>query len=119
LHAVLDGLALFTPVAEHGGHAAGDGWLAFAVILHRLPVALVIWWLVQPKLGPRVAYGLLAIVALGTVVGFFSSHRIWPMLEPSAIALLQAVIAGMLLHVIVERHGILEPRPRRATSQSV
>ncbi|MEM7352990.1 MAG: hypothetical protein AAF657_19490, partial [Acidobacteriota bacterium] len=46
LHAVLDGLALFTPVAEHGGHAAGDGWLAFAVILHRLPVALVIWWLV-------------------------------------------------------------------------
>jgi hypothetical protein len=57
LHAALDGAALFAPEAEalmatSGQAHAGAGFLlAMAILLHRLPLAMAIWWLGRRYLG--------------------------------------------------------------------
>ena len=44
LHGMLDGVAL----ANAHGHAT-----PLAVVLHRLPEGLTLWWLLRPTYGPR------------------------------------------------------------------
>ena len=125
VHATLDGLALFGPQAEaasidvaavhdelaqaegmasHDHQHASASLLAMAVILHRLPMALAIWWIAVPSLGRRVACGLLVAIASATLAGFFLGGRISGMLSSSGLALLQAAIAGMLLHMVLGHH---------------
>ena len=106
LHAALDGLALFAPHAEpHSGHGAASGsLLALAVVLHRLPMALAIWWIAAPSLGPRIAAGLLGTIGVATVGGFVVAGEIWGGLSSPTFAVLQAAIAGMLLHMVLGHH---------------
>lgn len=111
LHAALDGVALFAPLAhrvEEVGHhhASVTGTaLALAVILHRLPMALAIWWLARPVLGQRSAIRLLGGIALATVVGFLFAGPLWRSLPEVGIALFEAMVAGMLLHIVIDHHG--------------
>ncbi|MBT8492828.1 MAG: permease, partial [Deltaproteobacteria bacterium] len=93
LHAVADGMALALPEGEHS-------LLGLAVLLHRLPVALTIWWLLAPGRGSKAAIVLLAVVAGATVVGFTSTESIAPHLDTDAFAFLQALVAGSLMHVV-------------------
>ena len=52
LHGAMDGIALFAPVSgAPPGHSNAAWMLALAVILHRLPMALAIWWLSRPQVG--------------------------------------------------------------------
>jgi uncharacterized MnhB-related membrane protein len=126
-HSVLDGVALFGPQAERqraalhaeelhaeevvsghnhaASHAASPTLLALAVILHRLPVALAIWCFVCPNAGRITAIGLLIAIGLATVLGFLIADEIWLALSSPDIALLQALIGGMLLHVVVGHQG--------------
>jgi len=120
LHATVDGVALFVPGGEHLAEAAGNGHshagaslLALAVILHRFPMALAIWWFAVPNLGRKVAVGLLAAIGVATVVGFTVADRLWLGLSSPGIALLQAAVAGMLLHVVVGHHHGVEGIPAR------
>jgi hypothetical protein len=64
LHALLEGAAL---VPGQEGIAAPFG---LAVVLHRIPVGLVIWWLVRPRYGTTA--GLLAVgaIVLVTLAGY-------------------------------------------------
>ena len=98
LHAVLDGVALTSPA--HAGETAG---LAAAVVLHRLPVGLGIWWLARPLYGRAAALGLLGAIAVFSVVGYAFGEPLIQTLSSKWIAIFQALIAGSLLHVIL-RH---------------
>jgi len=91
VHAALEGRALSL-------HGAGSGALAvLAVVLHRLPLGLGLWWLVRPVVGPLGASALLGAVALvgGAGLGWGGA-----VLEPGLLqvaALLQAFTAGAVL----------------------
>ena len=103
-HAFVDGAAL-TGVA-----ASSAGMLAGAVVLHRVPVGLAVWWIARPVFGPRVAWGLLGLIGASTLAGYAAGTRLLPTLSLTALAAFQGFVAGSLLHVVffhkhVEAHG--------------
>lgn len=100
LHALLDGVAI---ASDQAGVAAGSSELALAVVLHRVPVGLGIWWLVRPLYGLRAAAGMLLGIALFSTLGFLFGDALLAAAPQGAIALVQALLAGSLLHVIL-RH---------------
>lgn len=63
-HAFLDGVGL----AQHD--PTGERVVAWAVVLHRVPDGLAIWWLVRPKRGFAAATCLLIAIAGATIAGF-------------------------------------------------
>jgi uncharacterized membrane protein YraQ (UPF0718 family) len=109
LHAMLDGVAL----SGFAGGAQADRQLALAVLLHRLPEGLTLWWLLRPVYGRMVAGGALLAVAVVTAVGMMAplgvgSHG-W--LGGQGLALVQALVGGSLLHVVVHRPHPLSQEP--------
>jgi uncharacterized membrane protein YraQ (UPF0718 family) len=113
-HAFLDGVGL----AEHG--LASDRIIAWAVVLHRVPDGLAIWWLVRPKRGFAAATCLLLAIAAATVAGFHEGARVLDAANPTIMGLFQAAIGGSLLHVVLLHapHGE-GLRSRAATTASV
>jgi uncharacterized membrane protein YraQ (UPF0718 family) len=106
VHEFFDGVALGLPAAGHAhGHEHHDegSILAMAVVLHRLPVAVTVWWLLRPVLGAVAAAGTLAGLGLATVAGFAFAGRVEPLMGEAWIGLLQCLVAGSLLHVVVHR----------------
>jgi hypothetical protein len=110
LHALFDGVALA---------ASADQALVLAVVLHRVSDGLGIWWLARPAYGKRVATLLLGTLAAFSIVGFALEQPIAAGTSHAWFALLQALIAGSLLHVIL-RHLPSAPRgddrPPRGTA---
>ena len=100
LHAITDGATLVGD-HDHHGHA-----LALGVILHRIPIGLTIWWLVRPLYGPKIAWSLLSVIMLGTILGYVFAPAILEPLSTSGFAMFQAFVAGSLFHVTFHRiHG--------------
>lgn len=97
LHAMVDGSAL---APHHGAHEGHGTLLPFAVILHRLPVGLTIWWLLKPAFGSWMAASVLGLVGLATVSGFALGSILTTELSGRGIAYFQALVAGSLLHVV-------------------
>ena len=95
-HGVLDGVALST--------AALEPQLAAAVVLHRLPMGLGMWWLGVSLIGRRAATIVLLTEAGATVLGFAAGEGVSTLLEGPALHCLQAFMAGMVLHVVAG-HG--------------
>jgi uncharacterized protein len=104
-HALLDGTAL------RSGEA-GASLLPVAIILHRIPEGLAIWWLFRPLVGARLAAGALGLVGVATTLGFELSVRLVEIVPERFIALLQALVAGCLLHIVA--HHELDERDERA-----
>lgn len=100
VHTILDGLTL----AAHS-HAEVSAAIAAAIVLHRLPVALLIWWLVRPRYGRRAAGVALSAIALATIAGFLLEGHLHSFGgfdgNSSVFAYIQALVAGSLLHVIL------------------
>jgi hypothetical protein len=118
LHALLDGVALRAGgVALRAGSTDALDALALAVVLHRVSDGLGIWWLARPVYGKRVAVLLLATLAVFSFVGFLFERTIAAGVSNSWFALLQALIAGSLLHVIL-RHPPSAPRARAGSESS-
>jgi len=118
LHAVVDGIALVGAGAGHHRPPAGDHLhlppagappLALAVVLHRLPVALVIWWFAAPLWGRWRAGALLAAIGGATIAGFAVGERLWTTLSSPQLGVGQAAIAGMLFHVLLRHPGAETP----------
>ena len=103
VHALLDGLAL-THQASHEETRA----LSAAVIVHRIPIGLGLWWLAAPLYGRRAALGLLSAIALFSALGFFFGEALIEGASSTGVALFQALIAGSLIHVIF-RHPPVRP----------
>ncbi len=97
LHGLMDGSALAPHHHAHLGHAH---LLPFAVIIHRLPVGLTIWWLLRPAFGVRVAASVLGLVGLATIAGFALGTFFTADLSSGGLACFQALVAGSLLHVV-------------------
>jgi uncharacterized protein len=94
LHATIDGTAL-----SHDHLAAGSA-LPAAVVLHRFPVGLAIWWLLRPAFGFPAAAAVLGLIAAATLVGFNAGPHLTAGLSGQGVAWFQALVAGMLLHVV-------------------
>jgi len=95
IHAVVDGVAL---PPENGTS------LAYAIVLHRLPVGMAIWCVVRPNFGTVTAMSVFALVIGATVAGYFVGASGLEMAEKRTAALLQAFISGSLIHVVIFRH---------------
>ena len=91
LHALLEGGALMP--------ATASAPFAFAVILHRVAVGLLIWWLLEPRHGVVVAVAGVGAILVATVVGFGAGTELLPD-EHHALEIYQAFVAGSLLHVV-------------------
>lgn len=95
LHGFMDGMAL------KPGTSGAEGALPLAVILHRLPVGLTIWWLLRPKYGVGIAGGVLAGLGLFTIGGFFLADTVITSSSKFWIGMFEALVGGSLLHVVV------------------
>ncbi len=112
VHAVVDGVAL-SPHTHGHAHAGSVSLMALAVVLHRIPVGLAIWWLVRARLGTRVAVAVIAAVSVCTVIGFGAAHSLAGVLHGTAMGMFQALVAGSLLHVAVGHSATSETSSRQ------
>ncbi len=94
LHALLEGAALFP--------AQGRGQMAFvlAVTLHRIPVGLVIWWLLKPRYGVSAAAAGVASIVVGTALGYGLGMEVLGNVHGQGTELYQAFVSGSLVHVV-------------------
>ena len=102
LHAFADGLAIGSGT-DHGGEGTVPSVLPVAVVLHRLPVGLTVWFLLRPLYGLRRASAALLLIAVATSAGFVAGVPVLTAIESRAWGLFQAVVAGTLLHVVLHR----------------
>jgi uncharacterized membrane protein YraQ (UPF0718 family) len=110
VHEFFDGVALGVPAS---GHVHGDegSILAIAVVLHRLPVAVTVWWLLRSSIGPRMAALTLCGLGLATVAGFAFAGAVAPLMEDAWVGFLQCLVGGSLLHVVIHRPPSLPAPP--------
>lgn len=97
LHAGLDGAAL---TAMHGDTHSN---LPLAIVLHRFGVGMMLWMMVQPAYGRRMAFGVLGFVALVTLGGYLLSEFFLGLEGDNVMAVIQAVIIGMIMHSLIHR----------------
>lgn len=98
LHALVDGIALAV------GHEHEHHELAWAVVLHRVPASLALWWVARAR-GPALAWTVLVGLAVGTVLGYHGALSVLPRVHLEWLFALQALLVGVLLHALV--HGPL------------
>lgn len=91
-HTVADGAVLSD--ADQPG-------LVLAVLLHRIPVAMAVWWLLRPVWGFSRSAVMLGVMGLGTSIGFFAGNQ-W-LGEGNATHVIEALVAGSILHVVFNR----------------
>lgn len=102
LHATLDGAGLVP--AQHGASDHAE-WLAWAIIIHRLPVGMMTWWLLGPQFGWKPAALALAGMGFFTFIGYTLAGEVLT-LDHEQLGLLEALVTGSLLHVILnKRHA--------------
>jgi len=104
VHALVDGVALGTGSEHEHGSV-----LAIAVALHRLPVAITIWWLLRPSVGAATAIATLVGLAIATLVGYGLADTLHTALHAKWLWMFQAFVAGSLLHVVVHRPSPFQP----------
>ncbi|OJH38946.1 permease [Cystobacter ferrugineus] len=100
-HAALEGRALSLLGPE------SDALTVLAVVLHRLPLALGLWWLVRPRTGALGASALLAGMMLVGAVSLGWGGGVQAPGALRAVALFQAFTAGALLPALLRgRPGV-------------
>lgn len=102
VHTLVDGAALAAAFSSSNGTASGEG-LALAVVIHRLPVGLAVWWVARPAFGYRWATTLLVVMLIGTVSGYFVGAGLAHLHLPEIGVWFQALVAGAILHTVVFR----------------
>ena len=105
VHGFFDGVGL----ASSDPDSDGPSLLALAVLLHRLPVGIALWWLLAPSVGWRVAATSLAALGSATVIGFAAADAFASQLDSLWVGLCQALIAGSVLHVVIHRPAPVAP----------
>ncbi len=108
IHAIIDGIALLP--------AQGSD-LAHAVILHRLPVGMAIWWSLRPSLGTSVAVAAIVTISFATALSYLLGAPMVELAEAKSLALIQAFVSGSLIHIVAfgithEHDAHIEPVAR-------
>ncbi len=88
IHAAIDGVALL------------DEHLATAIIVHRLPVGMAIWWSVRPSFGTPAATGVFVVIVIATTLAWLLGPDFADFAETRGLAWFQAFVAGSLVHVV-------------------
>ncbi|MBL8752531.1 MAG: permease [Planctomycetes bacterium] len=108
-HATLDGFFLASDgtVDIHGHTYELTAW---AIILHRVPEGVGIWWIVPRTLGflPAVLVSIVSVLA--TLFGYFVGDALLTDTSQRGLALMQSLLVGSLLHVVLHAHV---PAPRQ------
>lgn len=102
LHALLDGAGLA------GSEIQGSTGLALVIVLHRFGVGMILWMVMRPPFGRKVAWLTLGGVGAATVVGYVFSESLLPLAGDDVIAGFQAVIIGTIVHSLVHREHVHE-----------
>ena len=92
LHALIDGIALLP--------ASGDK-LAIAVIIHRLPVGMAIWWTFRPAIGNTAAIVAFGLIIVATAAAYFLGNPVIAIAESRLLILFQAFVAGSLVDLVI------------------
>lgn len=107
VHAFLDGMGLANPhLHTHGGvpctaHDHSNPLLAWAIIIHQVPVSISIWWILPRTFGRSAALGVLAGHATFTGLGFALGDAALAGASTAGMAVFQALLCGSLLHVVL------------------
>ena len=102
VHAMLDGAGLA------GSRLQGSVGLALVIVLHRFGVGMILWMVMRPAFGRRIAWFTLGGVAAATIVGYEFSERLLPLAGDTAIAGFQAVVIGTIVHSLIHREHVHE-----------
>lgn len=94
VHALLEGAA-FIP-----GDEPLSGAFALAVILHRIPVSLVVWWLICPRFGSFAASAGVGSIVVATLAGYGLGTELLGGIHGGGVELYQAFVSGSLVHVV-------------------
>ena len=94
LHALLEGSALT---------GAASPAFVLAVVVHRVAVGLLIWWLVVPRHGARAAAVGVAAILAATAAGYVVGAGVVAGVPFVDSRLLEAFVAGTLLHVVLHQ----------------
>ena len=94
LHAMLEGTALVP------GAVPVDAPFATAIILHRIPISLVIWWLIRPRFGSLAAAAGVGSIVLATLAGYGLGTEFLADVHGSGAEIYQAFVSGSLVHVV-------------------
>ena len=103
LHAVLDGAGLAASEAQSAPT------LALAIVLHRFGMGLILWLMVWPEFGRRAASGVLVLVAIATVGGYWLSGHLLALEPGRTVQAIQAVIVGAIVHSLIHRGHVHDP----------
>ena len=109
IHATVEGAA----IGRASDGTAASTLIPVAVVIHRVPVGLTVWWLLRP-LGRLVALAVLAGIVAGTVAGYVVGTPVVDAMSGGQAVVFQAFVAGMLLHVVFFRQ---HAEPHRHESQ--
>ncbi len=101
IHAMVDGAAL-TPGGGATTPNAHGSQLPYAIVLHRVPIGLTLWWLVRP-FGVVAPLAVVSLVAASTVGGFALGPKLTSALSGQAVLWFEAFVGGSLLHVVFHR----------------
>lgn len=94
LHAALEGAAFADP-------SPIDARFGMAVVLHRVPVSLVVWWLIRPRFGVGLASVGVGSLVVATLAGFaVGSELLGGGHGTAGMEWYQAFVSGSLVHVV-------------------
>ncbi|HFB64100.1 MAG TPA: hypothetical protein ENJ60_01040 [Aeromonadales bacterium] len=99
VHGVVDGSALTMSKYESGS------LLPLAIVFHRTPISMTLWWLVKPQFGKMYAVSVIAILIIGTLLGFYFSSSVMMQLHNTQFMIFEALVSGTLLHVLYHQPG--------------
>jgi len=97
LHEILDGAGLA------GSKLQGSTGMALVIILHRFGVGMIIWMVMRPAFGRRIAWLTLGGMGAATIVGYEFSEFFLPLAGDTGIAAFQVVIVGTIVHSLLHR----------------
>lgn len=88
LHALLDGAALAEARPELSG----------AIVLHRLPVGAMVWWIARHQRSRPAASAILALLVGATLLGHTLARSL---LHAEVMTWIQVMVVGSLIHVLL------------------
>jgi hypothetical protein len=99
LHTMVDGASL----NEFKSIDSASKWLPLAIVLHRIPVALSVLWIIRPVFGFKAVWMALSGLAVFTVFGYVLGVQMESAMNSKSFAWLQAFVSGALMHVLLHR----------------
>lgn len=95
IHAALEGAGM--------GSDSGTTFLAWTIILHRVPFGALVWWVSRPLYGRKIALLQLFLLAAASGAGLGLGGVLEKALERPETSWLQALVLGSLVHVFLHR----------------